>query len=78
MKKMLWRILPVFLVLAVIQSCDEPLLVDDSIDKIEMELKSASIEKQSYIVVLNDAECISMMKQFITENPALWNEDIGL
>jgi cytosine deaminase len=22
-------------------------------------------------------ECISMMRKFIAENPALWNEDIG-
>lgn len=56
MKKMLWKILPVLFVLAVIQSCDEPIVVDESIDEMEMELKSASVEKTSYIVVLNDAE----------------------
>ena len=28
--------------------------------------------------VLQDAECIQMMKQFIAENPMLWNEDIGV
>jgi cytosine deaminase len=27
--------------------------------------------------VLNDAECIEMMRQFIATNPELWNEDIG-
>ena len=27
--------------------------------------------------VLQDAECISMMKKFIKEKPDLWNEDIG-
>ncbi len=30
------------------------------------------------VVVLNDAECISMMTQFIREKPQLWNEDIGI
>ncbi len=27
--------------------------------------------------VLQNLECISMMEHFITENPQLWNEDIG-
>ena len=27
---------------------------------------------------LRDPECIDMMRQFIRENPALWNEDIGV
>ncbi len=56
MKKMLWKIMPVFFVLAVIQSCDVPMVVDESIEEMEMELKSASFEKTSYIVVLNDAD----------------------
>jgi len=30
------------------------------------------------LIVLNDARCISMMKDFINENPSLWNEDIGV
>lgn len=29
------------------------------------------------VVVLDDAECIAMMSDFIAANPALWNEDIG-
>jgi len=29
-------------------------------------------------VVLNDLECIEMMRAFIRANPALWNEDIGV
>tara|TARA_Y100000782_G_C10165326_1_gene257386 strand:- start:1475 stop:1915 length:441 start_codon:yes stop_codon:yes gene_type:complete len=29
------------------------------------------------IEVVNNAECIEMMKGFIEQNPALWNEDIG-
>ncbi|MDQ2851346.1 MAG: nucleoside deaminase [Actinomycetota bacterium] len=29
------------------------------------------------VVVLDDAECIAMMGDFIAEQPALWNEDIG-
>lgn len=28
--------------------------------------------------VLQDEECIEMMKQFIATNPKLWNEDIGV
>lgn len=27
--------------------------------------------------VLQDPECIALMRKFIAENPALWNEDIG-
>ena len=27
--------------------------------------------------ILNDEECISMMEDFIKNNPELWNEDIG-
>lgn len=30
------------------------------------------------VVVLDDAECAAMMRQFITEHPTLWNEDIGV
>jgi cytosine deaminase len=29
------------------------------------------------VIVVNDDECISMMKNFINANPELWNEDIG-
>jgi len=29
------------------------------------------------VVVLNDAECIQLMTDFIAEAPSLWNEDIG-
>ncbi len=29
------------------------------------------------VEVVNDPECIRMMKSFIDENPDLWNEDIG-
>lgn len=28
--------------------------------------------------ILQDARCIEMMKQFILNNPTLWNEDIGV
>ena len=28
--------------------------------------------------VLQDDECIQLMQKFITENPSLWNEDIGV
>ena len=30
------------------------------------------------VEVLNDAECIRMMKEFIAAKPQLWNEDIGV
>lgn len=30
------------------------------------------------VEIVNDAECIALMEQFIRENPALWNEDIGV
>ena len=29
------------------------------------------------VAVVNDPECIRMMKKFIDENPDLWHEDIG-
>lgn len=29
------------------------------------------------VIVLNDAECIRLMQNFIEANPSLWNEDIG-
>jgi creatinine deaminase len=29
------------------------------------------------LVILNNAECIQMMRDFIAEKPELWNEDIG-
>ena len=29
------------------------------------------------VVILNDTECVTMMREFIKENPKLWNEDIG-
>lgn len=29
------------------------------------------------IMLLDDAECVAMMRAFIERNPALWNEDIG-
>jgi len=30
------------------------------------------------VVVVQDAECIQMMRDFIAANPGLWNEDIGV
>jgi creatinine deaminase len=30
------------------------------------------------IEVVQDEECIELMRKFIRENPALWNEDIGV
>jgi cytosine deaminase len=36
-------------------------------------LKGRGVE----VVVLNEAECIRLMKEFIEKNPRLWNEDIG-
>lgn len=37
-------------------------------------LRSHGVE----VVVLDDAECLSMMQQFIHSKPSLWNEDIGV
>jgi cytosine deaminase len=39
----------------------------------EAHLRSRGVELE----VLNDPECIAMMRQFIAEKPGLWNEDIG-
>ena len=36
-------------------------------------LRSRGVE----VIVADDAECVEMMKQFIAQNPTLWNEDIG-
>ena len=30
------------------------------------------------VEVVQDARCIELMRQFIAQNPALWNEDIGV
>jgi cytosine/creatinine deaminase len=37
-------------------------------------LRSRGVELQ----ILNDAECIKLMEDFISKNPSLWNEDIGI
>jgi creatinine deaminase len=34
-------------------------------------------ERGVSLVVLNDADCIQMMRNFIRARPDLWNEDIG-
>lgn len=36
-------------------------------------LRSRGVE----LVILNDTKCVEIMRDFITNNPALWNEDIG-
>ena len=36
-------------------------------------LRSRGVE----VIVLDDAECIELMEDFIAREPALWNEDIG-
>jgi len=36
-------------------------------------LKSKGID----VIVLDDSECVKMMSDFIENDPALWNEDIG-
>lgn len=40
----------------------------------EQHLRAAGIS----VEVLQDEECIRMMRDFITRHPALWNEDIGV
>lgn len=37
-------------------------------------LRSRGVE----VTVLQDAECIALMREFIEANPELWNEDIGV
>jgi len=37
-------------------------------------LRSRGVELQ----ILNDVECIKLMEDFISKNPSLWNEDIGV
>lgn len=37
-------------------------------------LRSHGVE----VVVMDDAECLSMMQQFVHTKPSLWNEDIGV
>ena len=37
-------------------------------------LRSRGVELE----ILNDEECQQMMRDFIADNPALWNEDIGV
>jgi creatinine deaminase len=39
----------------------------------EESLRAADVN----VEVLQDAECIRMMREFIEKNPELWNEDIG-
>ncbi len=29
------------------------------------------------VINLNSGECVEMLKKYVTENPELWNEDIG-
>lgn len=40
----------------------------------EESLHAAGVEVQ----VVENAECIEMMRDFIAKNPGLWNEDIGV
>jgi cytosine deaminase len=37
-------------------------------------LRSNGVE----VVVIDDRRCVELMKAFIANNPALWNEDIGV
>jgi len=39
----------------------------------EDHLKANGVE----VIVVNDSECKQMMRQFITDQPGIWNEDIG-
>jgi cytosine deaminase len=39
----------------------------------EDHLRSRGVE----VIVLDSAECVQMMEEFIAANPELWNEDIG-
>ena len=39
----------------------------------EQYLRSKGVELE----ILDDQECLQLMREFIATNPALWNEDIG-
>lgn len=54
MKKVLFKLLGLILLVGLIQSCEKTF--DEDISSDEIELKSANSSKTSYIVVLNDAE----------------------
>jgi cytosine deaminase len=36
-------------------------------------LRSKGVE----VIIADDADCVAVMKRFIAEKPALWNEDIA-
>lgn len=40
----------------------------------ESHVRSRGVDVQ----ILNDPDCIALMKQFIKDHPTLWNEDIGV
>ncbi len=40
-------------------------------------LIAAALERGVEVTVLDDQECVAMMRDFIEKNPELWNEDIG-
>ena len=40
----------------------------------EESLRAAGV----HVEVVQNAECIQMMREFIAQNPGLWNEDIGV
>lgn len=54
MKRILLYAFSASLLVMLTHSCDEPLLTDEATDILE--LKSAKVDKKSYIVVLNDSE----------------------
>jgi cytosine deaminase len=39
----------------------------------EAHVRSQGVE----VDIRQDGECVALMEEFIAENPALWNEDIG-
>ena len=49
-----------------------PFKMNASVEGIAL-LRARGVEVQ----VVQDSRCIRLMKQFITEHPELWNEDIG-
>ena len=53
MKKMRLKLLALFCAFFVVYSCNEP-LVTDNLEDDSIELKSASVEKKTYIVVVDD------------------------
>ena len=53
-------------------------IVENELEAIESDTGIYIERFISYDEVLNNEECIQLMKNFIQNHPELWNEDIGV